>query len=112
MSKIPKLSFKESLEDTTKNNDDAVITVGIIKDGNASYAVYGENGKELSQELHTYEIGSITKTFTAAMISKAVKDGKIDLNATIDQYITLPEGNDYPTVAELLTHTSGYILAR
>jgi CubicO group peptidase (beta-lactamase class C family) len=108
MSKIPKLSFQESLEYTTKNNDDAVITVGIIKDGNASYTVYGENGKELSQELHTYEIGSITKTFTAAMISKAVKDQKIDLNATIDQYITLPEGNDYPTVAELLTHTSGY----
>ena len=27
--------------------------------------VYGENGKELPAELHTYEIGSLTKTFTA-----------------------------------------------
>jgi CubicO group peptidase (beta-lactamase class C family) len=108
MSKIPEMSFRECLEYTTKNNDDAVITVGIIKDGNTSYTVYGADGKELSQQLHTYEIGSVTKTFTAAMISKAVKDGKIDLNATIDQYITLPVGNDYPTVAKLLTHTSGY----
>ncbi|MEE1154011.1 MAG: hypothetical protein UH241_02535, partial [Acutalibacteraceae bacterium] len=29
------------------------------------YKVYGEGGKELSGELHTYEIGSITKTITA-----------------------------------------------
>lgn len=44
MSKIPDLSFQEALEYTTKDNADAVITVGIIKDGNTSYTVYGENG--------------------------------------------------------------------
>lgn len=108
MSKIPGLSFQEALEYTTGNNDDAMITVGIIEDGHASYTVYGANGKELPQELHTYEIGSLTKTFTAAMVSKAVQEGRIDLRASIDQYITLPEGNDYPTIEELLTHTSGY----
>lgn len=107
-SKIPGLSFQEALAYTTKNNDGAVITVGMMKDGSASYTVYGANGKELPQELHTYEIGSITKTFTAAMVSKAIQEGKIDLNSSIAQYITLPEGNEYPTVAELLTHTSGY----
>lgn len=108
MSKIPGLSFREALEYTTKDNDDVVITVGRIKDDTASYTVYGANGAELPQELHTYEIGSLTKTFTAAMVSKAVQEGKIDLSASIDQYIALPEGNVYPTVAELLTHTSGY----
>ena len=64
MSKIPKLSFQEILEYTTKDNADAVITVGIVKDGQISYKVYGENGKELPAELHTYEIGSLTKTFS------------------------------------------------
>lgn len=108
MSKIPGLSFQDALEYSTKNNDNAVITVGVIKDGSASYTVYGANGKVLPQEKHTYEIGSLTKTFTAAMISKAVREGKIDLSAAIDQYITLPEGNSYPTIEELLTHTSGY----
>lgn len=29
------------------------------------YKVYGEDGKELFGELHTHEIGSITKTITA-----------------------------------------------
>ena len=45
-------------------NADAVITVGIVKDGQISYKVYGENGKELPAELHTYESGSLTKTFS------------------------------------------------
>lgn len=108
MSKIPDLSFQEALEYTTKDNANAVITVGIIKDGTTSYTVYGENGKELSKEPRTYEIGSLTKTFTAAMVSKAAQEGKIDLNATIDQYLSLPEENVYPTITALLTHTSGY----
>ena len=108
MSKIPKLSFQEILEYTTKDNADAVITVGIVKDGQISYKVYGENGKELPAELHTYEIGSLTKTFTAALISKAIQEGKINIDCTIDNYLSLPEGNTYPTIEELLTHTSGY----
>lgn len=108
MGKIPGLSFQDALAYTTKNNDNAIITVGIIRDGNASYTVYGANGRELSPELHIYEIGSLTKTFTASMVSKAVREGKMDLSSSIDQYIPLPEGNNYPTIEELLTHTSGY----
>ena len=42
------------------------------------------------------------------MISRARQEGKIDINATIDRYLALPEGNVYPTIEELLTHTSGY----
>ena len=108
MSKIPELSFQEILEYTTKDNADAVITVGIVKDGQISYKVYGENGKELPAELHTYEIGSLTKTFTAALINKAIQEEKINIDCTIDNYLSLPEGNAYPTIKELLTHTSGY----
>ncbi|MBO2517864.1 MAG: serine hydrolase [Clostridiales bacterium] len=108
MRKLPGLTFAEALEYTTKNNPDAVITVGIIKNGTASYKVYGENGKELPPELHTYEIGSLTKTFTAALINKAIGEGKISIKDTIDCYLTLPAGEYYPTIEELLTHTSGY----
>lgn len=108
MKKIPDMSFQEVLEFSTKGNPDAVITVGIIKDGQISYKVYGENGKELPSNLHTYEIGSLTKTFTAALINKAAQEGKINIDSTIDNYLSLPEGNEYPTIEELLTHTSGY----
>lgn len=108
LSKIPELSFKETLEYTTKENKNAVITVGIVKDGDISYTVYGENGEELPSALHTYEVGSLTKTMTSALISKAIDEGKISLDDTIDMYLDLSEGKHYPTIIQLLTHTSGY----
>lgn len=58
---IPALSFQETLAYTTKNNADAVITVGVICGGKTSYIVYGQDGKELPRELHVYEIAPITK---------------------------------------------------
>lgn len=109
MSRIPGLTFREALAYTTKDNPDAVITVGTIQNGEASYRVYGENGQELPPELHTYEIGSLTKTVTAGLIGKAVAEGKISsIEDTIETYLPLPDGNAYPTIRELLTHTSGY----
>lgn len=108
INKIPGLTFTEALEYTTKDNPNAVITVGIIKDEQISYKVYGENGKELPTELHTYEIGSLTKTFTSALINKAIIEGKISIDDTIDNYLSLSKVNEYPTIKELLTHTSGY----
>lgn len=108
MRKIPDLSFGDALNYTLEGNRDAVITVGTVEDGEFSYTVYGNNAEILSPELHAYEIGSLTKTFTAALVAKAVQEGKIRVNDTIDRYVPLPEGNTYPTVAQLLTHTSGY----
>lgn len=106
--KIPGLTFMDTLAYTTRDNPDAVITVGVIKDGKSSYTVYGMNGAELPAELHTYEIGSLTKTFTAAMIRRAADEGKIDIEAPIDRCLSLPADGDYPTIRQLVTHTSGY----
>ena len=108
ISKIAKMSSNEMICYTTKEKKNAIITVGIIKDGQVSYSVYGENGVELTNELHVYEIGSLTKTFTAAMICQAIEDGKIELNSSVDKYLNLPNGDSYPTIKQLLTHTSGY----
>ena len=47
---IPKMSGMEMIKYTTKGVKKAVITVGIVQNnGQMSYKVYGENGKELSQ---------------------------------------------------------------
>ena len=108
MGKIPGLTFMDALKYTTQGKPDARITVGIIQDGQASFTVYGENGQILPEEKHVYEIGSLTKTLTAAMIGRAVTDRRIRLDDTIDAHLPLPEGNSYPTIMELLTHTSGY----
>ena len=108
MGKIPGLTFMDALKYTTHGKPEARITVGIIRDGQASFTVYGEDGQILPEETHVYEIGSLTKTITAAMISKAVTEGRVRLDDTIDVYLPCQEGKHYPTIAEQLTHTSGY----
>ena len=108
LDQIPKMTFTEMLDYTTANNKEAVITVGIIQNGEVSYNVYGKDGATIEQKEHIYEIGSITKTVTATMIYKAIEEKKLSLNDQIDKYLTLPQKDYYPTVKRLLTHTSGY----
>ena len=109
--KIKELSFmtyKEMIEYTTKDNEDAIITVGIIQNSKMSYNVYGENGTILSPQEYTYEIGSITKTFTTSLLCKAISEGRIGFDNSIDEYLNLPKKDYYPTIRRLVTHTSGY----
>ncbi|MDD2496312.1 MAG: serine hydrolase [Tissierellia bacterium] len=107
MSQVPGMSYEEALKLTTENNEDAKITVGIIKDGIMEYTVYGNNASILKQHEYQYEIGSLTKTFTASLISKAIFEGKMNLEDPISNYISLPEKEYYPTLKRLVTHTSG-----
>lgn len=105
---IPLMTFDDMMSYTTKDNEHAIITVGIIKDGEMAYTVYGNNASILPNEDHIYEIGSITKTFTASLVSKAMDEGKIDLYDQINKYIDLPDKGYYPNLKRLVTHTSGY----
>lgn len=89
-------------------NKNIVLTIGTIKDGICDWNVYGKNGELKPKELHTYEIASITKTITGALIGKAIQENKINMDDSIDKYINLPSHNVYPTIKDLLTHTSGY----
>ncbi len=101
------MSFDELVEEALANKKDACVTVGVLKDGQISYEVYGEGGERLDQTEYRYEIGSITKTMTAALIARAILERKLQLTDTIDTYLELPAGKVYPTIASLLTHTSG-----
>jgi len=101
------MPFDELVKEALVGKRDACVTVGILKDGQMSYAVYGEGAERLDQAEHRYEIGSITKTMTAALTAQAILEGKLDLTDTIDKYLELPAGKVYPTIESLLTHTSG-----
>jgi CubicO group peptidase (beta-lactamase class C family) len=86
-------------------------TVAIVEHGAIVYTRgYGlrELATSLPADAHTrYEIGSITKQFTAAAILQLKETGKIDLNATVATYLPLvPHAADI-TIRELLTQTSG-----
>lgn len=55
-----------------------------------------------------YDIGSVTKLFTAAGILRLEQDGKLKLDDTIGKHITYaPEDKKGITIRQLLSHTSG-----
>jgi len=84
------------------------LTAGYISDGSTTIGVFNENG-EIEYKEYLYEIGSITKTFTASLLAKYLHEGKISLDDSIGAYINGLEHNRYyPTIKRLITHTSGY----
>jgi D-alanyl-D-alanine carboxypeptidase len=86
-------------------------SVAVSKDGaiiytkSVGYADVENNIK--ADESTKYRVGSISKTFTAVLILKAVEENKLNLDQTIDQYFPTIENADKITVKHLLNHRSG-----
>lgn len=87
------------------------MTVALAKNGAVLYAQgYGLsnlNSSQPTQRAAIFEIGSITKQFTAAIIMKLQEQGQLHVDDSIASY--LPEYN-FPsaiTLRMMLTHTSG-----
>ena len=88
------------------------LSILVAKDGKAIYAKgFGMANMELDVKVepkHVFEIGSITKQFTAVSILMLKEQGKLSLDDEITKYIP-----DYPTqgktitIHNLLNHTSG-----
>ena len=79
------------------------VALGIIfKDKSVGY--YTSDGVT---ETSRFDVGSISKTFTAQIILGLVCEGRLSLDDTADAYLPLRRGK-YPTIAQLLTHTAGY----
>jgi len=90
------------------------VVVGIIDKDGPHYFNFGrksENGPEANE--HTiYEIGSITKVFTAILLAQQVIDGKLKLDDPIKNYlppeVKVPQrGAKEITFGNLSDHTSG-----
>jgi len=63
--------------------------------------------KVKATENSKYRIGSISKSFTAVLILKAVEENKLTLNQTIDKWFPIIEKAKNITVKHLLGHRSG-----
>jgi CubicO group peptidase (beta-lactamase class C family) len=60
-----------------------------------------------------FQVGSISKTYTATALMRFVERGEIDLDATVRTYIpdfkvANPEAGEQVTIRNLVTHTSGW----
>lgn len=83
----------------------------ITKNGNSIYKkAFGLSNLELNTPMQTedvFQIGSMTKQFTAIAILMLQEKGKLNVNDKITKYIpNYPNGNKI-TIHHLLTHTSG-----
>jgi CubicO group peptidase (beta-lactamase class C family) len=93
----------------------AGLSIGILKDGKTIFYGYGETARGNKQipDQHTiFEIGSISKTFTAILLADAVNSGNVKLDDPVNKYLpdSIPqlqfEGIPI-TLKTLSNHSSG-----
>jgi CubicO group peptidase (beta-lactamase class C family) len=113
----PKDRVDSAIDDFARNlltNYNTVgFAVGVIDNGKAYERYFGvvkrgsgqaPNGKTL------FQLASVTKTFTAALLARAVVDGKVKLNDALGTYlpgVTLGPEKRQITLLELADHSSG-----
>ena len=99
--------------DRLAEKNQAMGSLTIAKDGKVLYSRaigYSQiNGSERKPATTAtrYRIGSITKTFTAAMIFQFVEEGKLKLSDTLDKFFPQIPNAGKITIAHILTHRSG-----
>jgi len=86
-------------------------TLAVYRNGAAVYVhAYGRSDSEhktpATASTH-YEIGSITKQFTAAAVLQLQEAGKLDIDATLATYLPDAPHAKEVTLKQLLSHTSG-----
>lgn len=94
------------------------VAVAILKDGKVAFSTgYGVRaaGSQVSVNANTlFSVGSISKIVTAATTLRLVAESKLDLDRSLDDYLTswhIPTSPDFPdavvTLRMLMSHTAG-----
>ncbi|MFF4419917.1 serine hydrolase domain-containing protein [Streptomyces sp. NPDC001549] len=89
--------------------------VGVLMDGQEACASHGVTNLDHPQPVddHTlFHLASVTKTFTAAALTRLVAEGRVELDAPVRRYVPeleLADGRaaERITVLNLLNHTAG-----
>lgn len=83
----------------------------VARNGKPVYhKAFGKSSLELGVNLDTgsvFQIGSMTKQFTAVAILMLMEQGKLHIDDSISKFIPGYPGGDRITIHHLLTHTSG-----
>ncbi|MFJ2677058.1 class C beta-lactamase [Pseudomonas sivasensis] len=88
------------------------LVVGVVQDGKAHYFNYGVASQETGQpvsENTLFEVGSVSKTFTATLAGYAAATGKLKLSAPASDYLPALGGGkfDHISILNLGTYTAG-----
>jgi D-alanyl-D-alanine carboxypeptidase len=87
------------------------MSAGVARvDGSRAFAAWGVDGRHPDTAMTPvgrFRIGSVTKTFTAALVLDLVDHGRFELDDTIEQWIPSYPYADQTSLRSLLTHTAG-----
>jgi D-alanyl-D-alanine-carboxypeptidase/D-alanyl-D-alanine-endopeptidase len=78
------------------HNDGVGLSIGIYDNGQRRFLNFGAtqlDGNHAPTKDTVYEIGSISKTFTAQLLARAVVEGRASLNDEVDRYLGAPYPN-------------------
>ncbi|GAB3500645.1 hypothetical protein GCM10027341_26280 [Spirosoma knui] len=104
-----------ALRDYTTNAQTVGISVGILRNDSLFTYGYGETVKgtgRVPDKATVFEIGSISKTFTATLLADAVRRGLVNLDDPVSKYLpdsipVLTYKGVVVTLKMLANHTSG-----
>jgi CubicO group peptidase (beta-lactamase class C family) len=93
------------------------VALGVLYDDETYTASFGVTNVDHPLDVTPdtlFQIGSITKTFTATAIMRLVEQGELNLDATVQTYVpdfkvADEDASSKATVWHLLTHTSGWV---
>jgi len=96
--------------DHIESYNQCIGTISVFKDGRQVYQRrFGQAALPNSKwNKHTqYQIGSITKVYTAVLIWKLIEAGQLTLDTHLDRYLPQMANADKITIRHLLEHSSG-----
>ncbi|MDO5570592.1 MAG: serine hydrolase domain-containing protein [Bacteroidales bacterium] len=101
----------DSLFISYSSNDKFMGSVTVSKEGKVIYqkSVGYEDieKKKIATNMTLYKIGSISKTFTSALIFKAIEENKITLDTKLNKFFPEIVNSDVIDINLLLSHRSG-----
>lgn len=101
----------DSLLDAYETNNTFMGSVTLLQGGEIRYekaiGYEDQDANKKAQVSTKYRIGSVNKTYTAVLTFKAIEEGLLQLNQTLDEYFPNIENASSITIAQLLQHRSG-----
>ncbi len=107
--------FQQRLDDCIARHQIPGASLAIYQEGQLTSLAAGVLNRNTGQTVAVnspFQIGSITKVFTATLLMQLVDEGRADLDVPITQYLTdfrtgTPGATDKITLRQMLSHTSG-----
>lgn len=104
----PKL---DSLFNTLEKNNKFMGSIAVAKSGEVIYSKsvgYADIDNKIKASIDSkYRIGSITKSFTAVLVFKAIEENKLKLDQKIHKWFPSIKHSKKITIQQLLSHRSG-----